>query len=236
MTTVLTLIQDFTEKMGLPRPAALVGSQEKSVRQLNALLRETISDLGKYGWSEQTLRFTWTALGAQDQGALTTIFGLGYDGLIQDSLWNQTRRMRLYGPVPNTVWQALQTLPNAGPEFQFWISGGHLYVSPTLAVTDTLSAQYITKYTVLAVDGVTAKARVTADDDSLLFPDDVVTRGLEYKWRKQKGEAGWEDDYNAYIGLVANALTKDGAPTLSLSRNNKGARPGIVIPAGSWNV
>lgn len=236
MTTVLTLVQDFTEKMGLPRPAALVGSQEKGVRQMSALLRELISDLGEYRWADQTRRITWTALAAQDQGLLTTIFGAGFDGLIQDSMWNQTRRMRIYGPVPNTVWQALQTLPNAGPEFQSWIAENHLYVTPTLAASDTLSALYLTKYTVVAVDGITTKERVTADDDSLLFPDNVVTRGLEWKWRKQKGEAGWEDDYNAYIGLIARAMTKDGAPTLSMSRNNKGARPGVVIPAGSWNV
>jgi len=236
MTTVLTLVQDLTEKMGLPRPGALVGSQEKSVRQLRALLQDLISDLSKYGWSEQTLRFTWTAAAGQDQGLLTTIFGQGFDGLIQDSMWNETRHMRIYGPVANTVWQALQTLPNAGPEFQCWFSGGRLYVSPELAITDTLSAVYTTKYTVVAVDGVTVKERITADDDSLLFPDSVVSKGLEYKWRKQKGEAGWEDDYNAFIGAVAGELVKNGAPTLSMSSRNSGARPGIVIPAGSWNV
>ena len=236
-TTVLTIVQDFCEKLGLPRPTALVGSQEKSVRQFRALLQETVDDLGEYPFQQQRLRITWTALAAQDQGLLTTIFGDGYDSLIPDTMWNETRHMRIYGPIPASIWQALQTLPNAGPEFQSWIANGHLYISPALAITDTLSAIYVTKYRVLAIDGTTTKERITADNDSILFPRNIVTRGLEWKWRKQKGEAGWEDDYNAYITLVSRALTKDGPATLSLDvPSSRGARPGIVIPAGSWNV
>jgi hypothetical protein len=236
MTTVLTLLQDFCEKQGLPVPTAMVGSQEKSVRQFRSIFRELVQELSEFRWQQQRLRITWTAATGQDQGELTTIFGAGYAGIEPGTLWNHTRRMRIYGPLSDQIWQALQVLPNAGPEFQSWISGGHLYVSPALVSTDTLSGIYITKYLVLDIDGVTTKERITADDDSVLFPDHVFVRGIEYKWKKQKGESGWEDDYNTFMGLVAKNLVKDGAPTLALSSNNRGPRPGIVIPAGSWNV
>lgn len=236
-TTALTIVQDLCDKLGLPRPSAMVGSQEKSIRQLRALLQETVQDLGEYSWEGQTLRKTWTSLAAQNQGKLTTIFGAGYDSLVPETMWNETRHMRVYGPVTNAVWQALQTLPNAGPEYQSWVSGGELYISPTLPAGETLSAVYTTKYVVLDVDGVTTKARIEADDDSFLFPDNVVSRGLEFRWRKQKGEAGWEDDYNAYITLVARSLGKNLKPKLSLDGAFPVvAKPGIVIPAGSWNV
>lgn len=237
MMTVLTLIQNFTDKMNLPTPSAVVGSQEKSVRQYRSLLRELIQDLSEYSWQEQILRKTWLSLPGQDQGPLLTIFGPGYSGIIADTLWNDDRKMRIYGPVPESIWQALQTLPNAGPEFQCWISGGRFYVSPALNLDENLSAIYKTSLSVLDVDGVTTKEFITADNDSLLFPDSTVLKGFEAKWRKQKGEAGWEDDYNDYMGLIAKNLVKDGAPRLSMDfQPNKGARPGIVIPAGSWNV
>jgi hypothetical protein len=150
-------------------------------------------------------------------------------------MWNATRKMRVYGPVSDQIWQALQTLPNAGPEFQGWISNGHLNISPTPNGTDTLTAIYITKYVVIGADAV-AKEKITADDDTFLFPDFVFLQGLKYRWKKTKGEQGWEDDFNTFIGLVSKNMIKDGAPTLSLSTNNKGARPGIIVPAGSWNV
>jgi hypothetical protein len=236
MTTILTLVQDFCEKTGLPRPSALVGVTEKSVSQFRALLTECVEDLAEYPWREQTLRKTWTSLAGQDQGTLDSIFGAGYRSWTPGTMWNDTRKMQIYGPVSDQQWQVFQTLPNAGPEYQSWISGGHLYISPALPAGENLSAIYSTNYGVLDLDGVTTKPRITADSDSLLFPDNVVKRCLEYKWRKQKGEAGWEDDYNAFIGLVARSIVKDGAKTLSLSPNPIIARPGIVVPSGSWNV
>jgi hypothetical protein len=234
-STVLALVQDFCGEQGLPVPAALVGSSETSVRQFKSIIQNVARELQEFRWDGQRLRVTWTSTLGQDQGALTTIFGAGYNGIEPGTLWNQTRRMRIYGPLSDQIWQALQVLPNAGPEFQHWISGGHLYISPQQNGTDTLSGVYITKYGVASSAGV-AKELITVDDDVLLFPDMVVLAGIKYRWRKAKGESGWQDDYNSFIGLTAKNLVKDGAPTLALSSNNRGPRPGIVIPAGSWNV
>lgn len=236
MTTVLSIVQDFTERLGLPTPSALVGVTESSVRQYRALLNQIAQDLAEYRWQQQKIRGAFTATAASDQGLLTDLFGAGYSGLVPDSMWNETKHIRVYGPVSDAVWQALQTLPTAGPEYQAWVSGNHLYLQPAPAVTDVFSAVYITKDVFLDVDGLTTKSRLTADDDSFLFPDNVVSRALEYKWRKQKGEAGWEDDYNAYIGLLAKNIVRDGAPTFQMDSPNQAPRPGIVIPPGSWNV
>ena len=235
-TTVLQLVQDFTEKMGLPTPAALVGVQEKSVRQIRALLREVIEQCAEFRWQQQTLRMTFLSVAGQDQGSMTTIFGPGYHGIVQNSIWNQTRKMRVYGPVSPQIWQALQTLPNAGPQFQCWISNDHLYVSPAFVANETIAVMYETKLCVLAVNGTTTKERITSDDDSILFPDSVIRKGLEAAWRQQKGEIGWEDIRNTFIGLLAKNLVRDGAPVLSMSPGKRGAQPGIVIPAGSWNL
>lgn len=236
MTTVLTLVQNFTDKMNLPTPTALVGSQEKSIRQYRALLRELVADLAEYRWSQQRLRLTWPSVLGQDQGLLTSIFGAGYYGLEKDTMWNESRRMRIYGPLPDQIWQALQVLPNAGPEFQFWISGGHLYVSPAQVVGETLSVVYTTTFCVQPAGGGAAKQEITVDSDTLLFPDNVVQHGLEYKWRKQKGDANWQDVYNDFMSLLARNIVKEGAAVLSLAESKRLPQPGIVIPAGSWNV
>lgn len=236
-TSILTLVQDFTEKMGLPTPTALVGSNEKSVKQYRSIVRDTINDLLEYSWQEQTLRATFTSLAAQNQGALTTIFGAGYFSLVPDSLWNATRRMRIFGPVSEQVWQALQALPAAGPEWQCWVSNTNLYITPTMVAGDTLSGIYRTKYGVTDSTGVTAKERVTVDSDLLLFPDNVFNKMFEAKWQKQKGEGGWEDTYNEAIGLIAKNKVKSGSTKLAFDApSNQMVMPGIVIPSGSWNV
>jgi hypothetical protein len=235
MATVLSLMQDFCEKQGLPVPTALVGSQEKSVRQLKALMNDLAQELSQYRWQQQRIRKTWSSVAGQDQGTLVSIFGAGYESLVANTLWNSSRQMRIYGPVADSVWQAMQVLPNAGPEFQCWVAGGKLYVSPALLISENLSALYTTKYGVLSSGG-TAQERILADSDTFLFPEIVVARGIEYKWRKAKGEPGWEDDFNAYSGLIAKNIVKDGATTLRLDNPAQSVKPGIIVPAGSWNV
>jgi hypothetical protein len=234
-STALFLVQTYCQKQGLPVPTALVGTQEKSVRQFLGMMNDLVLELSEFKWQGQKIVKTWTALAAQDQGPLTTIFGAGYGALVPNTLWNQTRRMRVFGPLPDTIWQALQVLPNAGPECQSWISGGNLFISPAPEVTDTLSAVYSTSYGVVD-NSSTAKPYITEDTDTFVFPDIVMLRGLEYKWKKTKGQPGWEDDYNTFIGLVAKNMVKDGAPEVSLDTPSQSPRPGIIVPAGSWNV
>lgn len=235
-TTILTLVQDFTDRMGLPTPTAIVGSQEKGVKQFKALLQKTVADLSEYRWSQQRLRTTWTSVAGQDQGEILTIFGPSWAGFEDATMWNESRRMRIYGPLPDAIWQALQILPNAGPEFQFWVSGGHLYVSPAQVAGETLSVIYISQYLILDMDGVTTKPLIAADSDSILFPDNVVSPWFESLWRRQKGEANWVTFKNEAMSLLAKNIVREGAATLSLDTPNRLPIPGIIIPAGSWNV
>lgn len=236
MTTVLRLIQDFCEEKSLPVPAAVMGSQEKSIRQLRALLQAVINDLAEFRWQQQRILTTWASNGLENQGVLTTLFGAGYSGLVSGTLWDVTTKLRIHGPLTEQEWQAQETLGVNAPPYQAWISQNQLYISPAIPATDSLSAVYITNYLVTDVLGLTPKPRFTADDDSIILPDNVVLRGLKYKWKEAKGEAGWEDDYNTFTGLVAKNLARDSAPKLALDNSTPAIGPGIIIPAGNWNV
>jgi hypothetical protein len=234
--SVLSIIQTFTDKLGLPRPTAFIGATDKSTRQYSALLRETIADLGEHRWQQQRVRVTFTSLAATLQGNLTTLFGAGYAGLVKDSIWNDTRHMRIFGPISDQAWNALQTLPNAGPEYSCWISRDNLYVSPDLPAGETIAATVITSYNVSDSSGTTFKELVTDDADLLLFPDNVVLRLFEAKWRQQKGESGWEDHFNDAMGLVARNIVREGGTTLKLDCVQDSVKPGIIIPPGNWGV
>lgn len=237
MTTVLALVQEFCDAGGLPTPAALIGATDKSTKQYRALMLQTIRDLSAFRWQQQRIRQSFTTVAAELQGKLTDLFGLGYNGLVKDTMWNDTRHMRIFGPIPDQIYNALQTLPNAGPEFLCYFSRDSLYVTPQAVANETISAIVITKYNVLDVDGVTYKEFVTNDSDTVVFPDDAMVSWFTYKWRKQKGEPGWENDYNDAMSTVAKNLVNEGGETLSLSQYpNMGPRPGIIIPPGSWPV
>lgn len=235
-STVLQIVQTFADKMGLPYPLALVGATDKTNRQYRALMREAIQDLSEYRWQEQTVQGSFTSVASQDQGELPTLFP-GYLTLKQNTLWDNTRHMRIFGPLSDAIWEALQTLPNAGPEYQCYVQGNHLFVSPALPAGDNIIGIYTSRYVVITDTTGVLKEFVTADNDRLVFPDNVVQRCFEYKWRKQKGEAGWEDDYNDFMGLLAKNIANAGSTTVSLDATPyRGPQPGIVIPPGSWPV
>lgn len=234
--TALSLVQEFTDKLGLPRPNALISATDKSVRQYKALLAQTVRDLSEYKWPEQTIRKAFTTIAGVDQGKLVTLFGEEYAGIVKDTMWNNTRHMRIFGPITNTTFNALQTLPNAGPEFLMYISREHLFLTPEAVAGEEITASIISKFNI--VHGATYQELITDDGDKLLFPDNVVSRYFEAIWRKQKGESGWTDDWNDAMGLIAKNIVKDGGgKTLSMNSNpNLGPRPGIIIPPGNWNV
>jgi hypothetical protein len=237
MLSMLALIQEFADSKGLPRPMAIIGASDKTSRQYFSLFKKTIRKLYGYNWPVSTVRRTFSSIAAQDQGALITLFGADYNGLIQESGWNDTRHMRIYGPVPEQIWQALQTLPNAGPDYQHWISNGHLYISPQLTAGDTIAFMVRSKWICTDTTGATAKEFPSVDTDVLTIPDEPVILLFEAFWREQKGESGWENAYNDALTSIARYVTKDGMSTLNIDSNPRiGPRPGIVIPPGSWNV
>lgn len=236
VSTVLTLVQNFADKMGLPFPSALVGATDKSTRQFRSLLRETVADLAEYRWENQKVRRTFLSVTGSTQGNVNTLFGADYAGITQDSMWNNTRIMRVYGPISEQRYNALLTIPNSGATYQFFISRDVLSLVPSnIVANETYSAIILSRYCVTDNTKAVYKEFITVDTDLLVFPDNVVMRLFEAKWRKQKGEDGWEDDYTAAMGLIAKNIVRDGSTSLSLAvEPNRGPRPGIIIPPGNW--
>lgn len=238
-STVLNLVQTFADKLGLPTPNAFIGATDKSTKQYRALFRETMADLSEYRWQQQKYPASFLSVAGSLQGDLSSLrlFGSGYGGIIKDSMWNATRHMMIFGPVSEQSWSALQSLPASGPEFQSYIFQNKLYITPDQVDGETIRAVIWSRYLVQASGGVGYKEFITNDGDTLLIPDNTVLRLFEAKWRKQKGEPGWEDTYNDAMGLIAKNIVNDGPTILSMESSPRvGARPGIIIPPGSWPV
>lgn len=229
--TVLEVVRSFCEEQGLPVPSALVGATDAHTRQLRRMLQTAVTELLEYPWQQQRVTLTWTSAAGADQGALVTILP-GYNGMVKNSLWNKTRDLPILGPLTEAQWAALQVFPGEGPEDQYIIQGDHLYVSPALNGTDELTVVYNTTYGYLSNAGVPQDS-LLADNQTVIFPDVVIGKALEVKWKAAKGEA-YADDSLALMNFVSKNLVRDTAPTLRLDGAVTGRRPGIVIPAGDW--
>lgn len=230
--TALGVVQEFCGLRGLPIPTALVGSTEKSVAQYRAVLSSAVRHLLQYRWEQQKIRLTFTAVATADQGLLTTLFP-GFESLVPDTGWAMTRKIPVTGPIPDTEWAVQNALSLVGPPYKFWLGEGKMWITPTPVAGESYSFIYRTLYGY--ANGTVPQETLTADTNTLLFPDDVVLKEFEWNWKKQKGE-NWQDDYNFAIGLIAKEKSKDGLPNLSLDRTIGNVQPRIYVPVGNWQV
>lgn len=233
--SVLTIVQDFCGKMGLPVPTALIGVTESSVVQYRALMKDLVYELAEFKWQQQSIYTTFSSTPGEDQGALTDLMGLDYFSIVPGSLWDVTEKRPIFGPVGDASWSMYKAFINPGPIYQYRIAQNHLWINPEMPATlHTLSATYLTRYGVTDATGVTYKPIFTVDTDLIIYPDNVVRKSLEWRWKKVKGEP-WADDFMEYRELLARNKTKDAnMQTLYLDGPNMGANlvPGIWVPAG----
>lgn len=232
----LQLVTQFCQETGLPVPGGLIGATEGHAVQMRALLNKVAMDLSQYNWEQQNRYVTWTSVSGEDQGALLDIFGVSddYMRLIPNTLWDNTEQRPVFGPVTNEVWAYYKAAVNPGPIYQYTIKQSHLLVSPAMPAGHTMSVQMYSQLVVVGANS-SLKTAMTADNDSFVFPDICVLRGLTWNWAKKKGEE-WEGDHALYLDSIGKNLVNSGAPTVSLDTTERGFSPGVVVPAGSWNV
>lgn len=232
---LLALCQDFCSKWGLPAPIAIIGSTDATYTQLLSLAQEVLEDMSVYAWEQQVARRTWTSIAAEDQGALTTVWGTDYSKLIPATVWDGTLRRPIFGPVGDESWQLLKNFIPGGPLYQYKIMSDHFFINPTMVAGHTLSAMVRTTAMCVSNTG-TGQMRFAADTDSPQMPDNVFKSQLEWRWLKQRNEA-WAASFQRAQGLLATQINRNNhLPTFWLDKAASDLVPGIWVPAGNWNV
>ena len=236
--TMLTTVQYFCRRTGLPVPTTVMGSTDSQVLQVLALLEEEGNDLAKRGpWQAITFEATHTTVATESQGAMTTIATNGFSYLKNNTMWDRTDDLPVIGPLDDQEWQTIKAVTVTGPRYQFRIRGGLLLVNPTPAASHTWAFEYVSKNWILGADGTTYKQYFTLDTDTLLLPEELLIMGLRWRWKKEKG-LQYTEDFNTYELQVNDAFGRDGG-----KRNlhmddypSQGARPGIFVPQGPWSL
>ena len=232
--TLLQILQQVADKVGIQRPTAVLGSNASEVQELLTYAQEEGRQLVKAGdWQALTREKTFTSLAQEVQ---TGMVATDLDRFLVNTFWNRSRRRPLLGPITPQVWQQQKSWTVSPVQDQFRQRGNDILVMPVPPAGETFAYEYITR-NFCASSGGTEQDSWQADTDVPLLRDYLFVLGIaaRYLLGNNLPADAMVAEYNVQ---VQQALSQDGVPmTLYMGSNNLGVpRPGIIVPEGDWSV
>lgn len=237
MANALTVAQNFADAVGFSRPTTLVANTSDDVRQITALLNEAGEDLAsRHNWQAMCYEASFTTVATESQGTLAAIIGASQvlKAILNETIWNRTTRLPIYGPTAPKVWQGYKALSLVGPYPQYRVRGNQIIFNPVPTAGHSCYFEYGSKCWLTDSTGATFRTGLVADGDIFLVPDNLIRAGLKWMWLRAK-KLSYAEEFASYEQLVAQAIT-DEKPhaTLNMAGAPEKYRAGIVVPVGSW--
>jgi hypothetical protein len=238
--TVLQIVRDACNEIGIVAPNTAVGATDLQIIQLTALVNREGKELSsRYPWTALIRQATHTTLAAEDQGSIVDdIVGEdeGFKYIVNETIWDRTGKYALAGPTAGPRWQAEKSFSITGPYARYRIYGGNLFLLPAPEAGRTIAFEYLSENWVLDVTGTTSNDRFTLDDDYPILDSNLITLGAIWRWKKSKG-LEYAEDFDSYELSVADAMARDGTkPILSLNGPAEhNFQPFVTVPLTDWN-
>jgi hypothetical protein len=236
MLTLLQIVQAFCERNGFTSPDIVAASVDDTVIQYKALLNAELDYIvQRWKWQGINVIGGFTTVATQSQGLMTDLADDGILYLVKDTIWDQTLRLPVYGPVTASEWEMLMAMPTTGPYYQYRINAGEFLMNPVPPAGHTIAWEYISQLGVRAADG-TLKRYFTADDDTPVLSDTLFMAALEWRYLAKK-KLEYAEEFRQYEELALNAFSRDGTkPNINMGGSVNTIKPGIMVPIGNWDV
>lgn len=207
--TILSMAQAAARRLNLSSPSAVIGNTNKEIIQLLNLANEEGIDLAqRHRWQRLLNESTFSSVATESQGAITTLAGASFGWICNDTVWNRTRNRRMF-PVDDVQWQNMKSSSITGPDEYFRIRGNLFIVLPTMTASQTVAFEWVSKNWCQSSGG-TGQSVWTADTDTGILDENLMTQGIIWRFKKYKG-LDYAEDFNQYEAMVANAMARDGA-------------------------
>lgn len=122
--------------------------------------------------------------------------------LVTSNIWRSTNRMTPMRFVPDTdMWLQRRNLNIVDPYGEWTMMGGNLNVLPVMGTGVTANFAYLTKNCIALNSGGFGDTFVN-DADSFVLDERLLTLGMIWQWKAQKGSPYAED-----LGNYGDALT-----------------------------
>ena len=233
---ILQIVKEFCRRQGLVIPSLVIGSQDDQLEQIVGLANEIGEDLViRRNWSNLVNEATFTSVAGEDQGLLSDLAPNCFFKVLNDTLYDRTRNLPLYGPRNAQQWQMSKSLQFSGPFHQYRIRNGRLLTYPALPEGHTIAFEYVSKAIAYNANENVCKVFFTNDEDECLLDPNLMLKGLRWRWKAEKGFP-YAEDFRAYEVAASNTAAADGgAPVINMG-DERQPGPLIIAPPGNWSL
>ena len=219
--TLLELIQQAADEIGIPQPSAIIGQVDDQSRQLLALANREGKDFSvmanaRGGWQNLHKEYTFTTVSGTADYAIPSDF----EYFVQRAFWDGNMLWELIGPISAQEKQILRYgSVTSGPRRKFYIRENKMYLEPEPTTTgDTIAYDYYSNAWCQSSGG-TAQQRWAADTDTYKLDEDCFIQGMKWRFLRAKG-LDYGEEKKAYDEDCMRVLARDGgARDLSIVRN-----------------
>jgi len=109
-------------------------------------------------------------------------------------------------PITNTgEWAVLRQVGSSQP--YYYRSGGTIDIVPTVAAAGA-TLNYVSGHFVAKSNGTDFRPVFAADDDTTVFNEDLLVKGMVWRWKRQKG-LDYVDDLAEFEAILASEIKAD---------------------------
>lgn len=203
--TVLTVAENVCKVIGLAVPDALVSSTTREYVELAATIQEMATRITQgHDWTLLATQKTYTGDGSTEDFDLPD----DYDRMpAKANLWSSSLETALSHISDLDKWLELDV-----QSFDFVINawtiyGGQMHIKPALATGVTAKHWYQSNLIFKPSSGAN-KAAFTADTDVFRINEQLLTLGVIYQWRMNKGQP-YAENMADYEELKARLVNED---------------------------
>ena len=227
--TALTIVQNACDRLLISRPGAVFSSTDDQVIQLRGLMNQDGKELAsRHNWNELVVETSFTTVATNAQTAVATDF----DHIVNDSMWNRTQNRPIFGPLTAQRWQQEQSGPTyTVNNLAYRFRGGQVLLTPTPTAGESVYYEYVSTNWA-ETSGGTGLSTMTADDDVAVLDEELITKGLVWRYLHAKG-FDYAEAFRTWDMEVNKAIARDGgAPVLNIGQTKQRIWPNVK--EGSW--
>lgn len=228
--TLLSTVRDAAPGIGIEVPSQVFGNPSRNMVEMRTLVNEVARQIADEAeWSVLSRIHTITGDGSEEDFALPS----DYRRMQKDTkLWSSSITTSPLEQITSMDEWLAMTVQDFTFLFGAWIVyGGEMHIKPARSSGEAVKFFYQTNKLVTAED-TTTKTAFTADTDTFVLSERLLTLGIVTNWKQRKGL-----DYTEDLALYQNALAYEigidkGPATIAVGRRKSSFATTYAYPYG----